>query len=662
MKSVLEQRPIQPSLLIAVVIMLVLVVIPHVWNLNIWITGFFFLSAILRLAVWYQRKKLPNRWVLMLLVFVALINLFLHVDYTNGRAFGVAMLVAMLGLKLLELKDRRGLYITVFLGYFLIITQFLFDQSMMITLYLLIPTLGLSSLLHAANCWNKHNDKVDFLYSTKKSAFLIVSSIPLMLVLYVLFPRMDGPLWSFHLDMTRNTVGISDSLEPGNISSLSQSTAKAFRVEFESTIPERNQLYWRGLTLWRTDGHSWKHEHTTGKNTGSVTAISKPLKYIVTMEATEQRWMFPLDRLIEYNSSLNLNEDYELTSKKQINKKHRFSAISAVQYSQMELTGRAKRLGLQLPDNITERMRDLVKQWQASSDSDKEVVESALRHFNQQPFIYTLQPPKMLINTADQFLFDFQKGFCEHYSSSFVLLMRLAGIPSRIVVGYLGGEINPLGGHMIVKQSDAHAWAEVWLPENGWTRVDPTAAVAPERVEQSINIDASQSDAMVTFQIEDNDFTRSLMRQLNWFADNLDLQWNRWVIGYNKNRQKSLLENLGLSWLTGYKQAMATVIGGIVIIALVALVMLRDKRLKLDPVRACYEKFIRKLARAGFSVSPAVSPTDVYQLSRKQFPEQAADILAIISLYNQLRYGPSQSQAVIKNLKRRVSLLKLKHR
>ena len=252
-------------------------------------------------------------------------------------------------------------------------------------------------------------------------------------------------------------------------------------------------------------------------------------------------------------------------------------------------------------------------------------------------------------NPADEFLFEHRKGFCEHYATSFVLLMRLANIPARVVAGYQGGEWNPAGEHLIVRQSDAHAWTEVWLDEKGWTRYDPTAAVAPERIELSINPEVSAEGAPVVFKIDANSMLSQMFQQARWLADSMDLNWHRWIVGFSQQRQNYFLTSAGLDFLQDYKRLGLTVVFlALLFISMLALFMLRKTKPHQEPVKVYWDRFCRKLEKKGVSYHETDGPKTIASNALETLPQQAASIKLITDLYINIRYGGKGSQEKIK--------------
>ena len=634
--SSIPHNTIPSRTLVAHLLLLSATVAPHIQHLNHWLVGFYFALALMRLAIANRIERLPGRFLLLLLSIGALAIVVLHQTTPFGKETAIGLLVVVLGLKLMELRYRRDVYITVLIGFFIIITQFLYNQSMLLASVMLCVTLGLTMILVEINYLQPTKNPW---LAIRKMLILFGQALPIMMVLFILFPRLSGPLWNLGLDNKSAVTGFSDTISPGSISHLSQSRAVAFRVDFAGPIPPPEKRYWRGLVLWETDGYNW----TTGKQIYSQAetyrAKGNPIPYEITLEPNQQKWLFSLDLPAGSVPNTHQLPDFQIQAKKPITQRLQYKLLSYTDYTSSGLDNTKRQKGLNLPGNITPRMHKLVSQWQDSSSSDRDIINAALRHFNREEFIYTLSPPALGSNPADTFLFDTRRGFCEHYATSFTLLMRIAGIPARVVAGYQGGEINPHGGYLIVRQSNAHAWSEVWLGDQGWVRIDPTAAVAPERIEHSINLDNLTEGAPVQFQIIDPGPLKALIRQLGFGVDFVNASWHRWVLGYTNKRQNEMLSLFGLDFLKGTTLGIAMVAVAALIVLVITIGILRSSQLRRDPVLKSYQRFCKKLAKQKLARFSNEGPNDYAQRIIKQRPDLADSVTKITRLYIGLRYG-----------------------
>lgn len=657
MKDPLAQRPPARAQLLLTAGLLSLSVLPHWWNLPPAIGAAFFALVATRLLFWPKPDQVPGLWLRLPLVAAGILLVIDQAGLSEGRFFGVALLVIMAGLKLMELKSRRDLFMAVFLGYFLLITLFLFAQSPALTAYVFLLTLAYTALLITAN---RSESRLPLAGALGLALRLALGGLPVMLLLFVLFPRLDRPLWSLDLGGGRGITGFSDHIDMGSIADLSLSEEVAFRVRFKGPPPPPEARYWRGLVLWHTDGRHWRRMEAPAHPPRRRPPPDARWQSI-TMEPSNQPWLFPLDQVVAADGNLLLDADGVLQRTVPVTQRFTYRAWSAPRRGPRELDARQRTLGLQLPDHLSPRLRELVGHWQEESRDPRRLVRRALAYFHQQPFVYTLQPPRLDgPDPVSAFLFDTRAGFCEHYATAFVVLMRLAGLPARVVVGYQGGEINPVGGHLVVRQSDAHAWAEVWLPDVGWQRFDPTAAVAPERIQSPLAPRLAETGAPARFRTQlPTGLLGDLARRLGWYRDNLQLAWHYWIIGYDRDRQSYLLQRLGLGGLDRYQAALLMVLGALALGGLLYLLLGARLPTGGDPVPRAWQRLRRRLARAGLELPANQGPEGLYRAARRRFPHQAGELRRLTDLYVALRYGPHPSRAQRKAFLRAVRRLRL---
>jgi transglutaminase-like putative cysteine protease len=460
---------------------------------------------------------------------------------------------------------------------------------------------------------------------------------------------LSEPLWTLGVG-SRGTTGLSDRVSPGQIAELIESPDVAFRASFNRGVPAAEQRYWRGLVIWDTDGQSWFNKpHQREERHLELNAPGEH-SYEIFLEAHQQHWLYALDLPIASEQHFKLNQDLILQSRKPIRQSLTYQVRSSTgQQNRVVLPGMLQR-GLALPDNVTQRQFDLVEQWRTTAKSPREIVDLALAHFNTQPFVYTLKPPRYLENPIDQFLFEAQEGFCEHYATSFAQLMRIAGIPSRLVLGYQGGEYNELGDYFIIRQYDAHAWTEVWLEESGWLRIDPTAAVAPERIRFQLRNEFGAEGSPAMFQLDELGLVGSSLRQFTHMLDNANIQWRRWIIGYSREHQFSLMRNFGFNMLTALQWSLIT-IGLIAIpLLLIALKLVLSGRKQTAPEIVAYQQYCKKLARLGINKETYEGPMDFAKRAVAQRPDLTPSISRITALYIKLRYGPNPDRIQLQKL------------
>jgi protein-glutamine gamma-glutamyltransferase len=628
---------------------LALVAAPHVERLPWWLIGLVVTLSAWRVYLGYASLPLPGRWLLILVVMGATAGVYFNYRTIFGRDAGVALLVMMLALKLLETRVLRDGMLLIFLGYFLIITNFLYSQTITTALYMFACTWVITTTMIGLHYSRR---EPPLIARFRAAGILLVQSTPLMLVLFLLFPRVAGPLWGMPQDAYGGTSGLSETMTPGSLSNLILSDAVAFRVTFDGNVPPPKQLYWRGPVMWDFDGHTWTAPRAL-YGTPEFVAHGPPVSYEVTLEPHSKRWLFALDVPSKVPPRAFASADFQLYAVQPVNNRVRYQMTSFLDYSYgQNEDGIAIRRALALPAGSNPRAAAFARELRAQHADDRALVQAVLMKFRAERFVYTLTPQLLgAADTVDEFLFETRSGFCEHYSSAFAVLMRAAGIPARVVTGYQGGEINVLGNYLIVRQAEAHAWTEVWLKNEGWLRVDPTAAVSPLRVESGISAGVPRSDPLpllVRAEFE-------ALRQLRFTWDLVANTWNQWVLGYTPERQRMLLSRVGIDDATWYSLTVVMLCATVIIIIVLSAVMLRQLRSRVrDPVKIAYLRFCGKLQRAGLPRDPAEGPVAYSRRLAGARPDLEAGITAITTLYVDLRYGSVPEGTGLRELRLRV--------
>ncbi len=618
------------ALIYGLLLSTLMVTAPHAVHLPLWVSALCFSVLVWRSYLTYSGNTLPKRGLLTAITLGSMGGILIEFHTLFGREVGVALLMLLATLKLMELRTMRDAMALLFLSCFIIITNFFYSQSLPTGLYML------ATLLVIATIWVHLNaPEITFKPRLRVAATLLLQAIPLTLILFVLFPRVQGPLWGMPQD-AYSSSGLDDKMTPGSLGKLALSDEVAFRVSYPGRPPRRDQMYWRGPVLWLYDGSTW----TPGRNRQGIqpnfTDATDPIEYNVTLEPHNKNWLFLLDMPNHISITAGLSDDFQVLSREPVNARLRYEARSHLRYTanMQESAGQLQR-ALQLPQGFNPRARELAAGWRSKADNETGIVQEALAYFHQQEFFYTLEPPLLGRDSVDDFLFNTRRGFCEHYASAFVFLMRAAGIPARVVTGYQGGELNAVGNYYIVRQSDAHAWAEVWLAGHGWQRIDPTAAVAPARVERSLSAALPDNAALPFMSRNPPQWMREL--RLNW--DALSNRWNQWVLGYDSELQFALLSRLGMESVSMQKMALNMIAGLGIIIALFAAFMLRHlfKR-EQDKVQTAWLKVCRKLAKAGMPRAAHEGPQDYAKRVAIARPDLKDAIHDLANRYSALRY------------------------
>lgn len=654
MKDALGDRPLNPVTTAWLVLAVTAAVGPHAWHLPPAIVVFFGLAAAYRLLAVAQPRLLPGRALLGVLLLAGLATVWVAQGAVPNRDSGVALLTVMLGLKLLEVRTRRDVFVTVFLGWFVLVTQFLYSQALGFAAFLTLPFLAFLLLLARLH---RAEGEAPLRELAGPVLRLSLYAAPVTVALFVLFPRLGGPLWGFAAESDAALTGLSDTLSPGSVSRLVESPETAFRARFEGPLPEPAKRYWRGPVLWETDGKTWRPGTPLGRPP-RIEPSSEPVAYEVVLEPHRQRWLFALDLPTSVPQGASVTVDHQLLAAKAVEARFSYRVSSVTDYRTEGLDPDAEYAALQVPDRVSGRLRALAERWRDTSRDAADIVSKGRALFRDEPFVYTLRPPPLGDDPIDAFVFEARRGFCEHYAASFALLMRLAGVPARIVTGYQGGELNTVGDYLTVRQSDAHAWVEVWLRDAGWMRIDPTAEVAPERIESGIDQGASLAAGRVTFRA-DLPWAAAMIRQARWLIDAANLNWHRWVVGYDKERQDFLMKNLGLGGLNPTQLGLLAIAVAGTLLAATGLWLVLQRPRRRDPVLATYQRLCRKLALVGIERAPYEGPRDYLERAATRLPRQADELRAIRQLYEGLRYGRRAPQEGVQRLRRAVRNLRL---
>ena len=631
---------------------------PHASHLPLWLSVLGGVLLLWRAYLWQNNASLPNRWLLALLVAAGVAGIGWQFRTLFGRDSGVALLFLFMALKPMEMRTRRDAMVVVMLGFFLLLTHYFYSQSIPTGLWLLTATTVLVATLIRI-----HGGTQPLGAIVRYAGLLLAQAIPFMVIAFLLFPRIAGPLWGLPQDAYSGLTGLSDQMSPGSMNNLIQSGAIAFRVQFKDKTPAKPQLYWRGPVLADYDGKTWRPRAPNTAPLGQPPVIEtsgEPVSYVTTLEAHNQRWLLALDMPVKNPDNTRLTNTFELRSREPVVSRTRYAISSTLDFvANREETQAVLQQALRLPPAINPRSRELADTWRATHKSPEKISNAALQFFRKEAFYYTLRPPLLGENAVDDFLFNTRHGFCEHYASAYVFLMRAAGVPARVVTGYQGGETNPVDGYLVVRQSDAHAWAEIWLDTQGWVRVDPTAAVAPSRIEQGIDAALPVGESLPVLVRINVDWLRDLRNQ--WEA--INNSWNQWVLGYNPQRQREVLSRLGLGepdW-RNMTAVLATLSG----LALLAVTLWTLYQRNTDtPAQRAWQAFCKQLARRGIRRADWEGPLDFALRVARERPTFSVLTREAASCYADLHYGkgrPEQLQQ-LKQCTRRLKKLQTSSR
>lgn len=617
---------------------------PHFLFRPWWASVGFLVLFFWRLGLVLSGRWLPRdsvRWVAAIACTAAV---YAHYDTLLGREAGVTLLMLFLGLKLMEMRVRRDLFVVLFLCFFLLLTAFFNSQSITTATLTVLAVLVLVATMVTIQFGQQ---EAPVARRVRTAGALMLQALPIAAVLFVLFPRLQEPLWGMPEDPHAARTGLSESMSPGNISKLSGSDEVAFRVKFDGRMPALGEMYWRGPVLGQFDGHVWRPiTQPTVATPPLRLAIDEParrIRYQLTLEPTHRRWLFALEAPLRVQGIESLRPtvfpDLQLTADHPVSSRIRYDVESSLAFRLGENeTPESLRDATRLPRGFNPRAIELGRQWANAGLGPQEIVDRALAMFREQPFRYTLEPPLTGRHGVDDFLLKTRAGFCEHYSAAFVVLMRAAGVPARVVTGYQGGEINPIDDYLIVRQADAHAWSEVWIDGQGWTRIDPVTAVAPDRIEHGSRMIRDRNRERRPGAV--SAWSRRWQLNLDAWANN----WNQWVLSYDGSRQRRLLGSLGFAFEDWREMAGLLAASLTLLIGIAALITLHPRTPK-DPVERCYREFCDRLAAVGMLRARHETATRfVDRIAPALDDPQLAQARRIVSLYNNLRYGARAPQ------------------
>ncbi len=620
--------------------------------------------AIILVRARLNKSYALNRWLKIAITVSAALLVFYEFKTFRGKDAGVALIVVMYSLKILESKNYRDLNVILTMGFFISPMSFLFTQSPIAVLYsFFVFGLIVYALFRA-------NSVQVISVNWRKSAKLIFACLPIMIFLFLFFPRLSQPLWRMPGQDIAQT-GISDSMTPGDIGGLNLSDEPAFRVQFIDNQLVDFPLYWRGLVFDEYDGLTWRRserelDELSEFETNPESLNQQVINQQITLEPTQNKFLFGLDRPIKSGQKLAIKTNYTFESRFKINQRIKYDIASVPdKVIGLTLSDSERSANTAIPNSGNEQARDWARANFLKLSEPAEFVLFLQRFIHQNEYFYTLSPPIMRENMIDDFWFNHRKGFCEHYASSFVFMLRAVGIPARVVVGYQGGEYNPIGNYYLIRQSDAHAWAEVWLEKRGWVRVDPTAAIHRSRI-----LDDLVSEVGLRGFLFDQLPVADLI-QVSWldyprqWLDNANRVWKDWIIDFNSQSQFNIHKWLNLDKLT--KPLL------IVLFLFIALIItyiitrqFQPRSKKLDELSKSMEKLLIMLQKNGWVKPPGQTVEAFLNQVKVNNLEFEAKLVSIAQDYSKARYKSDYfNQRQLTNIQRKIKALNwksIKHR
>lgn len=593
------------------------------------LTGILLISFVLKTA--------PNRFLIVILLLAVLALLVLEYRGRFGRDVAACMLALMMGLKCLETKSLRDLRAVLGFSLFLPFAALLSSQTPLSLALSLLSTLFWLVLVQAVSTGELKWREKNLAQRTKQTAVQVLLALPVAAALFWLFPRISTPLWGLP-GLSSQGSGLGDSMKPGQWLDTLTDDRIAFRVRFTGRTPEPAQRYWRGPVLWDFDGVQWTRrpeDSAPRDRTPGAIADKADVSYEVSLEPTERKYLPSLDWPKAAPATYYLSGEATVYSDKPIQKVTQYAAASSLRpVPGAALDAATRQRALAFPPGFNKRTQELAAQWRAEAPDDRAYIERVLEWIRTD-FSYTLATELPGINAADDFLFTDKKGFCQHFSSSFALLMRAAGIPSRVVTGYAGGYQNPYGNYWVLYRKDAHAWNEVWLENEGWVRIDPTAAVAPENI-----LDTFESAAGTESYFGE----QSLFSPFFDYGDFIKSRWNDWVVGFNAGRQESLFKGLGMQQIQRWQLLVLLMAVSAALSYALFLFLNRIARPKRDPMEAAWQKLLLRLERRGFGKRAHETALDFTKRIEGKAP-WSAELTDLGARYTQWRYADAESGA-----------------
>ncbi|MFP4334119.1 MAG: DUF3488 and DUF4129 domain-containing transglutaminase family protein [Wenzhouxiangella sp.] len=610
--------------------------LPHLLAMPPWLAGVILAACAWRLLVARSAGAPPPAILRLLLTGAAIALIVLAFGGLWGRRTATALLCVMLAAKMMEMFSMRDLRLVASVSFFLIATQFLFSERLVYLVYLVIGSLVATvALVRIQDIHGRSPDQAPVAQAeaVRSGVILLLMALPVALTLFVLFPRLAQPLWGLPDQVLDGRTGLSDDMSPGSISNLFLDDSPAFRVEFDGPPPPAEARYWRGPVLWNFDGTTWTRPFFGDTPSRQwVPEGDRAVRYRIQLEPHERRWLFALDYPASAPDQAVITVDHQVINRHPVTALTGYAMVSNPDFIDMPvLPDGVRSVALRLPDERNPRTRALAAELRRRHPDDRNLIQAVLRWFREEAFSYTLSAAPLGRHGADEFLFDLRAGYCEYYASAFAILMRAAGIPTRIVTGYQGGLWQAGSDYLLVRQSDAHAWTEVWLEGRGWTRVDPTAAVSPDRIEQGSRSVIERPGAM---------FAIDWFERLRNRYDRIQHLWNRWVLGFDHERQRDFLQRLGLPDLAPERIALLMLAALLIVTAPISYLLLRRSApSRTTPAERAWYRLIRRLGRLKLEKDPAETPLEFAARVEAALAPSGTQFRALAERYCRIHYG-----------------------
>jgi transglutaminase-like putative cysteine protease len=617
-------------------------VLPHVAHLPAWCSLMTLAVLLWRARLALANATLPNRWVVVAVLLIASgLTLWSH-QTLLGREPGVTMVVVLMALKTLELRAKRDAFVVFFLGFFIVLTHFLYSQSLLVALAMVVSVWGLLTSLVLVHM---PVGQPSLRQASALSARTALWGAPIMALMFVLFPRI-GPLWGVPND-GQARMGLSNTMRMGSVAEIAQDDSIAMRVRFEGAAPNPDALYFRGPVLTDFDGREW---HVAGFETLAALRASSnlqvrgaPVRYEMTLEPMR---LMTLPLLEATNEAPVIDgyrafalPDLQWLAERPVVERLRFKAQAWTQFTYGPRTAVGTlNASLQLPAGYNPRTlawaAELHRRPGYALAGPRVLAAALMAHIRSQGYRYTVAPGEYGRDAVDEFWLDRREGFCEHFASAFVVIMRALGVPARIVTGYQGTDEKPVDGYYTVRQSSAHAWAEYWEPGTGWVRADPTAAVAPDRIDRGSRL--APTPGLVAGAL--GNVNPALLASLREGWESINNRWNQWVLNYSRGQQIDVLKSLGVD-SPSWEDLALLLIGALSSLALAGAAWAWWDRRRVDPWVRQMERLRDALRRLGIEAAAHEAPRALASKLRARYGAQAEPLAELLDTLERQRYS-----------------------
>jgi len=617
-------------------------VLPHVAHLPLWCALLTLVVLLWRANLALTNATLPGRWVVLGVLVVAIGLTLWSYRSLLGKEPGVTMVVVLMALKTLELRARRDAFVVFFLGFFIVLTHFLYSQSLLVAGAMLVSVWG---LLTALVLVHMPVGQPSLRQASSLAARTALFGAPIMALMFVLFPRI-GPLWGVPQDGLAKT-GLSNTLRMGAVAEMAQDDSIALRIRFDGAPPPPGAMYFRGPVLTRFDGREWRMSPfetlAALRAPRNLRVRGTPVGYEMTLEPLRITTLplleaAPTAPAIEGYALLAL-PDLQWLSDRPINERLRFRAEAYPEFGHGPLAATpALREHLELPDGFNPRTlawaAELRRDPAYANATPRMFANALMGHIRTAKFSYTVAPGEYGRDAVDEFWLDRREGFCEHFASAFVVIMRALDVPARIVTGFQGTDANPVDGYYAVRQSSAHAWAEYWEPGTGWVRADPTAAVAPDRIDRGRRL--APPPSLIDGAL--GNVSPELLALLRERWEGLNNRWNQWVLSYSRGQQIDVLKRLGVE-SPSWEDMALLLIGAFSTLALGGAVWAWWDRRRVDPWVRQMERLRAALAELDLRSAAHEAPRTLAGRIRARFGEQGEPLAALLDALERQRYS-----------------------